>query len=79
MLTISGLACAVVIFVWSPLFARVRLIYPPLLNCAMCIGFWVGLIGAHNFAPACIVSVLAFTIDRLLRLTDAAFAYLDKR
>lgn len=37
-----GLIGATIIFTWSPLFAKIRSWYPMMLECAMCVGFWVG-------------------------------------
>jgi hypothetical protein len=74
----AGLACATVIFVWSPLFARGRALWPELLPCAMCVGFWVGLVGSvaiegtrgRPFLDACLVSVSAWLLYLLGRCLD---------
>lgn len=66
----AGLACATVIFVWSPLFTRVRALWPDFLGCAMCVGFWVGLAGTRHFLGACLVSVLAWLVYLVGRCLD---------
>lgn len=44
-MTFLGLLGATIIFTWSPLFARIRAWFPAMLECAMCVGFWVGVFG----------------------------------
>lgn len=78
---IVALSCATIIFTWGSIFEKLRALYPKMLNCPLCCGFWIGL-GGHllrhqlqtkpldAFLCACVTSVLAFTIsivyDRLL-------------
>ena len=76
---VVGLIGITIIFTWSPLFTRVRRVYPKMLECAMCVGFWVGVfdtILTNLHAPwwayvlhGGTVSVLAFaaslTLERL--------------
>ena len=75
-----GLACATVIFVWSPLFARLRAWRPGFLECAMCLGFWIGLFGSVALHPragvahffiATSVAVTAFAIDVALSVLQS--------
>jgi hypothetical protein len=81
---IIGLACVVVVWVWSPLFARVRSVYPKLLGCAMCVGVWVGLAGpwlafARLVLDAAQVGVLAFGIVTALRRLEGVRAPSEPR
>lgn len=45
-LDIVGLVGLTIIITKGTLFTRARLLYPPLLACPLCIGFWIGLGGA---------------------------------
>jgi hypothetical protein len=78
----TGLVGATIIFVWSPIFTRVRSWYPKMLACAMCVGFWVGLLGSiaelgrvvsplSHFLAACAVSLLAFAVHLVLEWLDS--------
>jgi hypothetical protein len=78
---ILALSCATIIFTWGSLFERLRALYPKMLNCPLCCGFWIGL-GGHvlrykmqtvvvdAFYSACVTSVLALGLslvfDRLV-------------
>ena len=46
LLAVLGLASATLIVTESLLFARVRALWPALLGCPLCLGFWVGIGGA---------------------------------
>ncbi len=46
-----GLCGLAIIITKGTLFARLRQLYPPLLTCPLCIGFWVGLTGAILRVP----------------------------
>lgn len=46
----------------------IRQLLQKLLNCPLCLGFWFGMIGYLDFWMACIVSVSAEIISRLLNL-----------
>jgi len=77
----TGLVGATIIFVWSPLFAKVRSLYPAMLSCAMCVGFWVGLLGSlaelgwsapiAHFFVACTVSLAAYATHLALDWLDS--------
>ncbi len=72
-----GLVATTIIFVWSSLFEKVRAIYPKMLKCAMCCGFWIGLGGSlirrglyadrlDHFYTATAVSLLSFATFLIL-------------
>lgn len=77
MTDIIGLVGATLIFTWSSLFDGVREIYPKMLKCSMCVGFWVGIFGGiarqkdvvDTFLLGTTVSIVSFiTYLILLRL-----------
>ena len=67
-----------IIFTWSSLFEIVRRIYPRMLECALCVGFWVGLFGSlarhqfhrgflDHFFFATTTAVSSFAVSLLLK------------
>jgi hypothetical protein len=81
-LEIAELSSATVIFTWSKLFEGVRAFAPVILECSMCLGFWVGLVGSlvvawpedlpHHFLDACAVSVFAYVLTLVFRALGKA-------
>lgn len=71
-ITILGLACLTNLFVHSGpmIYLRMWLFgakdrwWINLMECAMCSGFWIGLIFTWNLYLACIISILAEFISR---------------
>ena len=47
LLLLAALVGATLIVVRGTIFSRVRAIWPALLACSQCVGFWVGVAGSH--------------------------------
>lgn len=74
---ILALIGATIILTWSPLFGFFHRLYPKFFECAMCTGFWIGLMGSfvrradhmplldHLFSGFA-VSLLAFATSLIL-------------
>ena len=46
---------------------RFLMLINKLLSCALCCGFWIGLIATHNIFEASIISILSELIFRFMR------------
>lgn len=74
MIELLGLVGITIIVVHGTLFRSFRSLLPSLLNCALCTGFWIGLLGAALAHPpsfawvwtAGSVSVIAFLTSLLV-------------
>lgn len=78
-LSIAGLVGITIIVTWSSIMARVRRLSPSFLGCALCVGFWVGLLGgaAHRVGWLEIV-MSAGAVSVLSMLTKLVIGYLDR-
>lgn len=78
-LLVCALVGATLIVVRGTIFRRLRLIYPPLLRCSQCTGFWVGAAAGLRqvvslgqgrlldaFLVGCATSILAFIVDGVM-------------
>jgi len=79
-LDLIALVGATIILTWSPLFGFLHRLYPKFFECAMCVGFWIGLMGSFlrrgsltsfidHVAIGFVVSLLSFatslTLERI--------------
>ena len=87
---VLGLSGITLILVWSPLFAWARRGFlKPLLTCAMCTGWWVGILGSlalrgihapdlpQSMIEAGAVSIAAHVLYLSARVLDTAWAKLE--
>jgi hypothetical protein len=82
-MNVVGCICLTVLFIKGSIFAPVRRLWPKLLTCPLCVGFWIGLVGSLTLSILRAVqsgvetAMGAYTLYVVLSSVESVWALLD--